>query len=73
MPWCKRDISHDVGRLEVAYPHEGAMLEPGDKDKHGEKHYSHVFFVSIRLELINTGRGAVGLLGRVYLLIHFFY
>ena len=61
-----------MGRLEVAYPHEGAMRRPETRDRHGERHYSHVFFVSIRLELINTGRGAVGLLKRVYLLIHFF-
>ena len=49
MPWCKRDISHDVGRLEVAYPSLGAMRRPDCWDKHGKKLYSHVFFVSIIL------------------------
>ena len=36
-----------VGRLYVAYPYEGAMLEPVVRDKR-ERHYSHVFFVSVR-------------------------
>jgi len=38
-----------VGRLEVAYPHEGAMRRPETRDRRGERHYSHVFFVSIIL------------------------
>jgi hypothetical protein len=42
-------ISLGVGRLYVAYPFQGAMLEPVIRDKRGEIHYSHVFFVSIRL------------------------
>ena len=37
---------HGVGRLSVAYPHEGAMRRPDDRDKRGET-FSHVFFVSI--------------------------
>ena len=40
-------ISLGVGRLCVAYPHLGAMRRPDYRDKHGEIHYSHVFFVSI--------------------------
>ena len=40
-------ISADVGRLYVAYPYEGAMREPEQRDKRGGT-YSHVFFVSIR-------------------------
>ena len=51
--WCGRGvciyISLGVGRLYVAYPFQGAMLEPVIRDKRGEIHDSHVFFVSIRL------------------------
>ena len=36
------------GQAFVAYPHEGAMRRPELWDKR-ERHYSHVFFVSIRL------------------------
>ena len=35
-----------VGRLDVAYPHIGAMRRPERRGKRGET-YSHVFFVSI--------------------------
>ena len=31
----------------VAYPYIEAMRQPEHRDKHGEIHYSHVFFVSI--------------------------
>ena len=31
-------ISTGVGRLHVAYPHEGAMRRPDDRDKRGEIH-----------------------------------
>ena len=40
-------ISLGVGRLCVAYPYIEAMRQPEHRDKHGEIHYSHVFFVSI--------------------------
>ena len=40
-------ISLGVGRLCVAYPYIEAMRQPDSRDKHGEIHYSHVFFVSI--------------------------
>ena len=42
-------ISLGVGRLNVAYPSLGAMRRPDCWDRRGEKHYSHVFFVSRRL------------------------
>ena len=38
-----------VGRLEVAYPYLEAMREPERRDRRGEEHFSHVFFVSRRL------------------------
>ena len=31
-------ISTGVGRLHVAYPHEGAMRRPDDRDRRGEIH-----------------------------------
>ena len=33
MPWCVYIIA-GVGRLDVAYLHEGAMRRPDDRDKH---------------------------------------
>ena len=49
-----------MGRLYVAYPHQGAMLRPDNRDKHAERHYSHVFFVSINLSVGSDSRGGAG-------------
>ena len=56
-------ISLDVGRLYVAYPYEGAMLEPDSRDRRGERHTPTSFFVSIILavdKMANMTAGECG-------------
>ena len=65
VPWCIYIAWR--GLSCVAYPHQGAMLEPVVRDKRGET-YSHVFFVSVSqiisiiyaLSIESTGRGVAG-------------